>query len=74
MKGERIFLAALFFVLMAACAYGAYSIANMIVSGIVAQNWFLVIGGGILAYFFLGILIIGFIVSLALFLFALTTK
>ena len=45
----------------ALCAFGIYKIADMIWSGFTSKDLWLVIGGGILAYFFIGLLIVGVI-------------
>jgi hypothetical protein len=74
LNSGKILMSTVFFLLMLACAYGVYSIANMVLSGIANKNWFLLIGGGILAYFFGFLLVIGAIAFFVLFVMSLTWR
>jgi len=46
------------------CGYGIYWLINMLLQGILSANWLMVIGGGILMYLFLGLLVVGAIVGI----------
>ena len=72
MDSGKIFLSTVFFLLMLACAYGVYALVSMILSGVATGNWLMVIGGGILAYLFAGLLIAGTIGFFLLFILAIT--
>ena len=41
------------------CGYGVYKLAEMILGGASGGNWLMVIAGGVLAYIFGGLLVIG---------------
>jgi len=47
-----------------ASAFGIYKLINFIVSGVTEQDWLKVIAGGVLAYLFIGILVVCFCVGL----------
>ena len=72
MDGGKIFASVICFLLMLACAYGLYGILSLILSGISAGNWIMVIGGGILGYLFAGVLGVGVLAFFVLFIFSLT--
>lgn len=74
MNGGKIFVSLVFLLLTVACSYGVYAIASMILSGVAAGNWLMVIGGGILAYFFGVILLAGAIIFAILFFISLGTR
>lgn len=41
------------------CGWGVYGIISMVINGVISQNWLLAIAGGLLAYFFGILLLIG---------------
>jgi len=41
------------------CGYGVYKLAEIIINGAGAGNWLMVIAGGVLAYIFGGLLVVG---------------
>ena len=49
------------------CGGGILWLIGTIFTGIITANWLMVIGGGILAYLMLGLLIIGLVVGIYLF-------
>ena len=48
------------------CGCAIYYIVNLIITGAFQQNWLMVVAGGILGYFFIGLLIIGVILGVLL--------
>jgi len=57
----RIIGSVLSFLAAAICGFGVYSLATMIYSGVMTQNWLMAIAGGLLAYFFGALLVVGII-------------
>jgi len=47
----------------ALCGWSLYSLVRMLIDGIVEQNLWLLIGGGLLLYVFLGLLFVGMVVT-----------
>jgi len=62
----RIIGACLSWALAGLCGYGVYSLAAMIYNGVMGQNWLMAIAGGVLAYFFGALLVIGAILFIVL--------
>lgn len=46
--------------------YGLYKIAEIILNGASKGEWLMVIAGGVLAYVFAGLLVVGFFAGLAI--------
>ncbi len=50
--------------LMVLCGYGIWRLISLLLMGILSANWLMVIGGGVLMYFFIGLLACGVVVGL----------
>jgi hypothetical protein len=47
--------------------YAVYWMASLIFGGALSQDWLMVIAGGILAYLFMGVLCVVFVIGLVIF-------
>lgn len=63
-RGVIIFLG---LVICVGCAFGVYKILELILTGAFTGNWFFIIAGGILGYFFFVFLILGVVIGVVIF-------